>query len=197
MELRYDVPEEKRIRVIVDTDAACEADDPFAIAHALMTKKFEVKGITAEHFVTEGSVEKSLAEVKTILRLMGKDVQALLGNKGPLSVDGSLSEAGAFIVEEAMKERLRPLFVLCLGAITNVAAALKKYPEIAFAGKSNVGKSSLINGLMNRKNYARTSAQPGKTQTINFYNINEELYFVDLPGYGYANASVEETESDD
>ena len=63
--------------------------------------------------------------------------------------------------------------------------------EIAFAGKSNVGKSSLINGLMNRKNYARTSAQPGNTQTINFYNINNELYFVDLPGYGYANASVE------
>lgn len=62
-------------------------------------------------------------------------------------------------------------------------------PEIAFAGKSNVGKSSLINGLMNRKNYARTSAQPGKTQTINFYNINNELYFVDLPGYGYAKAN--------
>lgn len=64
-------------------------------------------------------------------------------------------------------------------------------PEIAFAGKSNVGKSSLINGLMNRKSLARTSAQPGKTQTINFYNINGALYFVDLPGYGYANASVE------
>ncbi|WOO38779.1 ribosome biogenesis GTP-binding protein YihA/YsxC [Anaerocolumna sp. AGMB13020] len=62
-------------------------------------------------------------------------------------------------------------------------------PEIAFAGKSNVGKSSLINGLMNRKSYARTSGQPGKTQTINFYNINEELYFVDLPGYGYAKVS--------
>ena len=62
-------------------------------------------------------------------------------------------------------------------------------PEVAFAGKSNVGKSSLINGLMNRKSYARTSAQPGKTQTINFYNINEELYFVDLPGYGYAKVS--------
>ena len=58
--------------------------------------------------------------------------------------------------------------------------------EIAFAGKSNVGKSSLINALMNRKAYARTSSQPGKTQTINFYNINDELYFVDLPGYGYA-----------
>lgn len=62
-------------------------------------------------------------------------------------------------------------------------------PEFAFAGKSNVGKSSLINGLMQRKSYARTSAQPGKTQTINYYNINEELYFVDLPGYGYAKVS--------
>ena len=62
-------------------------------------------------------------------------------------------------------------------------------PEVAFAGKSNVGKSSLINGLMNRKSLARTSSQPGKTQTINFYNINDALYFVDLPGYGYANAN--------
>ena len=62
-------------------------------------------------------------------------------------------------------------------------------PEIAFAGKSNVGKSSLINGLMNRKSYARISATPGKTQTINFYNINEEMYLVDLPGYGYAKTS--------
>lgn len=65
-------------------------------------------------------------------------------------------------------------------------------PEIAFAGKSNVGKSSLINGLMNRKSLARTSAQPGKTQTINFYNINDAMYLVDLPGYGYA--KVSETE---
>lgn len=64
--------------------------------------------------------------------------------------------------------------------------------EFAFAGKSNVGKSSLINGLMNRKALARTSAQPGKTQTINFYNINEQMYFVDLPGYGYAKVSEQE-----
>lgn len=64
-------------------------------------------------------------------------------------------------------------------------------PEIAFAGKSNVGKSSLINALMNRKSLARTSSQPGKTQTINFYNINDELYYVDLPGYGYASVSKE------
>ena len=63
--------------------------------------------------------------------------------------------------------------------------------EVAFAGKSNVGKSSLINALMNRKALARTSSQPGKTQTINFYNINDAMYLVDLPGYGYANANVE------
>ena len=62
-------------------------------------------------------------------------------------------------------------------------------PEIAFAGKSNVGKSSLINGLINRKSLARTSSQPGKPQTINFYNVNKNLYFVDLPGYGYAKVS--------
>lgn len=67
-----------------------------------------------------------------------------------------------------------------------------KYPEIAFAGKSNVGKSSLINALMNRKALARTSAKPGKTQTINFYNINEAIYLVDLPGYGYAKVSEQE-----
>ncbi len=62
-------------------------------------------------------------------------------------------------------------------------------PEVAFAGKSNVGKSSLINALMNRKALARTSASPGKTQTINFYNINDAMYLVDLPGYGYAKVS--------
>lgn len=65
------------------------------------------------------------------------------------------------------------------------------HPEFAFAGKSNVGKSSLINALMNRKSLARTSSQPGKTQTINFYNINDNLYYVDLPGYGYTKIAVE------
>ena len=67
-------------------------------------------------------------------------------------------------------------------------------PEVAFAGKSNVGKSSLINALMNRKSFARISATPGKTQTINFYNINDALYLVDLPGYGYAKVSQQEKE---
>lgn len=67
-------------------------------------------------------------------------------------------------------------------------------PEIAFAGKSNVGKSSMINALLNRRNLARTSGQPGKTQTINFYNINDTFNFVDLPGYGYAKVSKQEKE---
>ncbi|MDO4188097.1 MAG: ribosome biogenesis GTP-binding protein YihA/YsxC [Lachnospiraceae bacterium] len=67
-------------------------------------------------------------------------------------------------------------------------------PEVAFAGKSNVGKSSLINALMCRKSLARTSSQPGKTQTINYYNVNKEIYFVDLPGYGYAKVSKTEKE---
>ena len=67
-------------------------------------------------------------------------------------------------------------------------------PEVAFAGKSNVGKSSMINALLNRKSLARTSAQPGKTQTINFYNVNDAMYLVDLPGYGYAKTSASEKE---
>lgn len=67
-------------------------------------------------------------------------------------------------------------------------------PEIAFAGKSNVGKSSLINALINRKALARTSSQPGKTQTINFYHVNQAFYYVDLPGYGYAKVAKTEKE---
>jgi len=83
-----------------------------------------------------------------------------------------------------------------LETVCGVTSVLPKntLPEVAFAGKSNVGKSSLINALMNRKALARISSQPGKTQTINFYNINEELYFVDLPGYGYAKVSKAEKE---
>lgn len=83
-----------------------------------------------------------------------------------------------------------------LETVCGVTSTLPKNdrPEVAFAGKSNVGKSSLINALMNRKAYARTSAQPGKTQTINFYNINDALYYVDLPGYGYAKVSRTEQE---
>ena len=83
-----------------------------------------------------------------------------------------------------------------LETVCGVTSTLPKnqLPEVAFAGKSNVGKSSLINALMNRKSLARTSSQPGKTQTINFYNVNNQLYFVDLPGYGYAKVSISEKE---
>lgn len=68
------------------------------------------------------------------------------------------------------------------------------YPEIAFVGRSNVGKSSLTNVLINRKNYAHTSSQPGKTQTLNFYEVEHKLYFVDVPGYGYAKVSKKQRE---
>ena len=68
-------------------------------------------------------------------------------------------------------------------------------PEIALAGRSNVGKSSLINTLLKRKNLARTSSQPGKTQTLNFYIVNEEFYLVDVPGYGYAKVSQKQREA--
>ncbi|MFY9284425.1 MAG: ribosome biogenesis GTP-binding protein YihA/YsxC [Miniphocaeibacter sp.] len=83
--------------------------------------------------------------------------------------------------------------------LETIAATLNQYPvddlpEIAFAGRSNVGKSSFINAVINRKNLARTSSKPGKTRTVNFYNINEEFRLVDLPGYGYA--SVSKTEKD-
>ncbi|GFI45744.1 putative GTP-binding protein EngB [Lachnospiraceae bacterium] len=83
--------------------------------------------------------------------------------------------------------------------LETVCGITSKFPEnehmeFAFAGKSNVGKSSLINGLMNRKALAKTSSQPGKTQTINYYNINGQMYFVDLPGYGYTRANVETKE---
>lgn len=85
---------------------------------------------------------------------------------------------------------------VALETVCGVTSVLPKNdkPEIAFAGKSNVGKSSLINGLMNRKALARTSGQPGKTQTINFYTVNDEMYLVDLPGYGYARVSQKEKE---
>lgn len=80
---------------------------------------------------------------------------------------------------------------VALDIVCGITSTLPKnqVPEIAFAGKSNVGKSSLINALLNRKALARTSASPGKTQTINFYNVNHEMYLVDLPGYGYAKVS--------
>lgn len=90
----------------------------------------------------------------------------------------------------ALRERNQAMVIknVSLETVCGITSRLPEniHPEVAFAGKSNVGKSSLINALMNRKALARTSSQPGKTQTINYYNINDAIYFVDLPGYGYA-----------
>lgn len=78
--------------------------------------------------------------------------------------------------------------------VSQFPAGEESMPEFAFVGKSNVGKSSLINSMVNRKKLARTSQNPGKTRTINFYNVENQLYFVDLPGYGYAKISKSESE---
>ena len=126
----FDIPDNKKIRVIVDTDAACEADDPFAIVHALLSPKLIVKGIAAEHFAQDNSMEESFDEIITILEAMDIDVPVLKGQRGPLSQDDEVSEAADFIIREAMKDDNKPLFVLCQGAITNVAMAIKTEPKI-------------------------------------------------------------------
>ncbi|WP_026662298.1 nucleoside hydrolase [Butyrivibrio proteoclasticus] len=132
MKFEYDVPDYKKLRVIVDTDAACEADDPFAIAHALLSPKLIVKGIIAEHFKEEGSMEKSYREIETILDAMdmSKVIPVYRGQKGPLLTDEEESEAVKFIIDEALKEDEKPLYILCQGAITNVAKAITLEPAI-------------------------------------------------------------------
>ncbi len=134
------IPDEKKIRVIIDTDAACEADDPFAIAQALMSPKLVVKGILAEHFREQDSTQRSYDEIKTVLAAMGLEVPVFMGQGGPLESDGELSPAARFIIDEANRLRdgeagvppcdRKPLYILCQGAITNVAMALRACPEI-------------------------------------------------------------------
>ncbi len=126
---QFTVPEYKRVRVIVSTDAACEADDPFAIAHALLSPKLEVKAVVAEHFMGEGSMERSFDAAKLLLGLMKSDVPVLHGQVWPK--DGQLSEGCQFIIDEARRDDPRRLYVLCMGATTTVADALRAAPEIA------------------------------------------------------------------
>ena len=141
--LLFDVPQYKKLRVIIDTDAACEADDPFAIAQALMSPKLMMKGILAEHFAVEGSVKCSYDEVCTILDAMDmKEVPVFMGEPGAMAAEyfenseGAasakevISPAAEFLIKEALREDSAPLFVLCQGAITNMAVAIKKCPEI-------------------------------------------------------------------
>ncbi|MDC7124982.1 MAG: nucleoside hydrolase [Spirochaetales bacterium] len=132
MSISYQVPENKRLRIIIDTDAACEADDPYAISHALMCKKFEVKAIFAEHFVEDGSMEKSYEEICAILEAMEIKVPVFRGELGKISslANSQVSEASDYLIKEAMIEDEKPLYVLCIGAITNIATAIRKEPEI-------------------------------------------------------------------
>lgn len=133
MPIDYEVPDAKKLRVIVDTDAACEADDPFAIAHALLCRKFLVRAVLAEHFAAPGSARRSYDEIRTVLDAMSLDLPVFPGEEGPLAAtaEKGISEAASFIVEEALREGERPLFVLCLGALTNLARALGACPSIA------------------------------------------------------------------
>jgi len=130
--LLYEVPEYKKLRVIIDTDAACEADDPFAIAHGLMSKKLDVKAIFAEQFGRTETTKQSYDEILTVLKAMELEVPVFMGEEGKLSeVEGKeISPAAKFLIEEALREDEKPLFVLCLGAITNVASAVRASPEI-------------------------------------------------------------------
>lgn len=130
MALGFDIPDYKKIRIILDTDAACEADDPFAIVHALLSPKLLVQGIVAEHFNEEGSMQRSYEEIMTILHAMEMEVPVFKGQPGKMAEDEVPSEAVEFIRNEALREDIHPLYVLCQGAITNVALALKLYPEI-------------------------------------------------------------------
>lgn len=130
MNIGFDIPEYKKIRVIIDTDAACEADDPFAIVQALLSPKLIVKGILAEHFGVSGSMIESYNEIQTILNAMEMDIPVYKGQNGTLKEDGTLSEAADFIVKEALKDDEKPLYILCQGAVSNVAKAIESNPGI-------------------------------------------------------------------
>ena len=136
-DIGFDIPDNKKIRVIVDTDAACEADDPFAIVHALLSPKLIVKGVVAEHFIVSHSMEDSYNEIAAIKQAMAIDFPTFMGQTGPLSEDTSVSEGVDLIIKEAMENSPYPLFILCQGAITNVAMAIKTNPEI-------IGKTTVI-----------------------------------------------------
>lgn len=128
--LCFDVTDSKKLRVIIDSDTACEADDPFAIAYALMSPKLIVRAIVAEHFALPGSMEKSREAALRVTGAMGSDVPVLRGEEGP-GASGGPSEGVRFIIDEARAEDPHPLYLLCMGALTNAARALREAPDIA------------------------------------------------------------------
>jgi len=131
MHLTYEVPDYKRVRVIVDTDCACEADDPFAIAYALMSPKLIVKAVIAEHFAQPGSMQASYDAILKLTNAMKVEANVLHGEAWPLDETRPVSEGVRFIIDEARREDSHPLFVLCLGAVSNIARALHDAPDIA------------------------------------------------------------------
>ncbi len=131
MKLAYEVPKAKQIRVILDTDTACEADDPFAIAHALLSPKLLVQAVIAEHFAEEGSMARSLDAIFRLTKAMALAPRVLAGEEWPLDAKRAPSAGVRFIIEEARREDEHPLFVLCLGALSNMARALALAPDIA------------------------------------------------------------------
>ena len=124
----FEVPEKKKCRVIIDSDTACEADDPYAIAYALLSPKLIVRGIVAEHFAQPGSMQKSRAAAGKLLSAMGLDAPLYAGQDGP--DDPAVSEGVSFMIEEALREDPHPLYILCMGALTNLARAIREEPEI-------------------------------------------------------------------
>ena len=130
----FDVPAKKKLRVIIDSDAACEADDSFAITHALLSPKLLVRAVIAEHFALPGSMEQSFEKICCLTGLLKSSVPVLRGQEGPLTGEETLfsaSEGVRFLIAEARREDPNPLFVLCMGALSNVAAALQLAPDIA------------------------------------------------------------------
>lgn len=133
----WEIPKEKRIRVIIDTDANCEGDDQYAIVHALLTPKCEVAGITAVHYGTErdpDSMERSYEEIRKVLGLIPEtNTVVYRGAERAMETGGNRreSEASRFMVSECCRADERPLFILCQGALTNVAEALLQEPDIA------------------------------------------------------------------
>ncbi len=137
MNYNYQVPEHKKLRVIINTDAKNEADDQFAIVHALLTPKFDVKGIIAAHFgehKSKRSMEDSYEEIEKLLRLMDlkKSIKVVKGaSKGMDDIDTPvISEGSRLIIDEALKEDSSPLYLIFLGPITDLASAYIEEPRI-------------------------------------------------------------------
>lgn len=187
MVYKYTVPDYKKVRVIVSTDTACEADDPFAIAHALLSPKMDVKAVIAEHFMSEGSVEKSYAAATKLLGLMKSDVPVLCGQVWPK--DGKISDGTQFIIDEARRDDPRKLFVLLMGATTTAADALRAAPDIH-------DKLTLvtIGGRGYRENHTefREFNWGNDPDAINYIlrDTRTEVWQIPASGYGHIRTSL-------